>query len=132
MILSPAELARNILGHLEEAWNDGDGAAFAAPFTENADFVNIRGAYHQGKEAIAEGHRGIFQSIYKDSRIKYKLKQARALTDEVILVHSTGHLDAPSGPLAGEHEAIQCLVLVKGDEQWQIASFHNTIVAPQP
>ena len=124
------KIARELIKQLEEAWNAADGQAFGEPFTEDADFVAIRGDYHQGREAIANGHQGIFNTIYKDSRITYVLLQARTLTDNVILAHARNDLSAPSGPLTGEHIASATLVLVHKDGHWQIAGFHNTIIAP--
>ena len=124
-------VAAELIGRLERAWNEADGRAFGEPFTADADFVDIRGEHHRGREPIAAGHQAIFDSIYEGSTIDYELTQARELSDNVILAHATGVLTVPSGPLAGEHSAVQSLVLVRGDDGWKIASFHNTLVAPQ-
>ena len=123
-------IGREVLQKLEQGWNDGDGARFAEPFADDADFVDIRGQHHRGQEAIAAGHHGIFQSVYRGSQIKYALTHIRALTDDVALMHSTGNLSAPSGPMAGQHEARQTIVLKREGDGWKIASFHNTVVAP--
>ena len=69
--------------------------------------------------------------IYKGSSTNYKLIQARELLDDVILAHAMGVLRTPSGPIAGEHCAVQSLVLVREGKEWKIAGFHNTLVAPQ-
>ena len=122
-------VAREIVARLEQAWNAGDGAAFGAPFTADADFVDIRGDHHRGRDAIAHGHQAIFDSIYKGSTIHYEVTQTRELIGGVLLAHGTGRFQAPAGPLAGEHRATQSLVLVRGEEGWEIASFHNTLVA---
>lgn len=124
-------VAAELIGRLERAWNEADGRAFGEPFTADADFVDIRGEHHRGREPIAAGHQTIFDSIYEGSTTDYELTQARELSDNVILAHATGVLTVPSGPLAGEHSAVQSLVLVRGDDGWKIASFHNTLVAPQ-
>jgi uncharacterized protein (TIGR02246 family) len=87
--------------------------------------VDIRGEHHRGQEAIAAGHQAIFDSVYKGSSTDYELIQVRELSDDVILAHATGVLRAPSGPLAGEHSAVQSLVLVRDDDGWKIASFHK-------
>jgi uncharacterized protein (TIGR02246 family) len=126
------EIARAVVRRLEDAWNAGDGEAFGEPFADDADFVDFRGTHHRGRQAIAAGHRGIFESVYRGSRIAYEVQQARPLREGVILVHSTAALSAPAGPLAGEHRATQSLVLVSDGAAWQIASFHNTLVAPLP
>ena len=49
---------------LEDGWNAGDAQRFGAAFADDADFVDIRGDYHQGREAITFGHQVILQSIY--------------------------------------------------------------------
>lgn len=131
MAAGAENVANELIGRLEQAWNEADGRVFGQPFTADADFVDIRGECHRGQEAIAAGHQAIFDSIYKGSSTNYKLIQARELSDDVILAHSTGVLRAPSGPLAGEHSSVQSLVLVRGAEEWKIAGFHNTLVAPQ-
>jgi uncharacterized protein (TIGR02246 family) len=131
MATGAESVANEIIGRLEQAWNGADGRAFGEPFTADADFVDIRGEHHHGQEVIAAGHQAIFDSIYRDSSTNYELTQARELSDDVILAHSTGVLRAPSGPLAGEHSAVQSLVLVRAGDEWKIANFHNTLVAPQ-
>ncbi len=126
-----ANTAREIIGRLEAAWNAADGPAFAAPFTEDADFVNIRGDYVRSREAIAHGHHAIFTTIYQGSTLHYELLQARVLTDDVLLVHVRGNLRVPAGPMAGELNSVAMLVLARTGGGWQIAAFHNTLVAPR-
>src|SRR5688500_7400 len=120
-----------IVAQLENAWNAADGRAFAVPFTEDADFVNVRAEHMRGREAIAAGHDAILRSIYAGSVNRYSLESARLLLPEVALAHVHSSLNAPSGPLAGRHEARFSLVLVREDGGWRIASFHNTLV-PAP
>jgi uncharacterized protein (TIGR02246 family) len=124
-------VAAELIGRLERAWNGADGRAFGEPFAPDADFVTIRGEHLRGREAIAAGHQAIFDSIYKGSSTDFELTGARELSDDVILAHATAVLRAPSGPLAGEHGAVQSLVLVRGGDGWEIAAFHNTLEAPQ-
>jgi uncharacterized protein (TIGR02246 family) len=126
----PEKIARDLIEQLEDGWNTADGEAFGNAFTEDADFVAIRGDYHRSREAIAKGHHAIFNSIYKDSRASYELLRARALADGVILAQARSDLSAPSGPLAGEHSSVSTLVLVRDGKDWRIAGFHNTLVAP--
>lgn len=125
-------VAEEVLRTLEQAWNAADGAAFGAPFTDDADFVAIRGDHHRTRAAIARGHQAIFDTIYRGSTIRHELTQARALADDVILAHSTQTLDAPGGPLAGTHRSTSTLVLVRTPDGWRIAAFHNTLVQGQP
>jgi uncharacterized protein (TIGR02246 family) len=123
-------VAAEIIGRLERAWNGANGTAFGEPFAFDADFVDIRGEHHRGREAIVAGHRAIFRSIYEGSSVDYELTGAKELSGDVILADATGALSVPAGPLAGEHGAVQSLVLVRGGDGWEIAAFHNTLVAP--
>jgi uncharacterized protein (TIGR02246 family) len=131
--LAPSDRAalESIVGQLEAAWNAMDGAAFAAPFASDADFVNIRGEHFRGQPAIAAGHAGIFKTIYAGSTNRYTVESGRLLRPEVALVHVRSELDAPHGPLAGRHGACFSLVLTKEPGGWEIASLHNTLEAAQ-
>jgi uncharacterized protein (TIGR02246 family) len=120
--------AQAILDRLEAAWNGADGAAYGEPFTADADFVAIRGDRYTGREAIAQGHQGIFDSIYAGSTSQFQLLQARPLDDRVVLVHARMTVDSPSGPLSGEHSSTATVVLVERDGRYEIAAFHNTLV----
>jgi len=119
----------NVIAELERAWNAGDGQGFARLFTEDADFVNIRGEHHRTRPAIARGHQAIFDSIYKGSAVRYEAKSARVVAPTVLHGLVRGTLNVPSGPLAGEHNALATLVLVEQQGTWQIAVFHNTLIA---
>ena len=122
-------VGEDLVALLEKAWNAGDGAAFGAAFTGDADFVAIRGDRHKSRAAIAAGHQAIFDSIYEGSTVRYEVVQERPLTDDVLLVHVAATMDAPSGPLAGRNESTASLVAVRHDDEWRIAAFHNTLVA---
>jgi uncharacterized protein (TIGR02246 family) len=127
--MDPKSTAEAIVKQLEDAWNAADGAAFAAPFAPDADFVNVRGELHTGEQAIAAGHQGIFVTIYAGSTVRYEVRQARELTDGVILAHIDAVLNVPTGPLAGEIKALVSIVLVGNGDEQRVAAFHNTVVA---
>ncbi len=121
----------SILAELESAWNAGNAAAFGAPMMEDADFVTIRGDHLRGRQAIVASHAHIFSTIYAGSRNHLSLESARPLSENVALVHARSVLEAPTGPLAGRHEARSSMVFLREDGTWRITSFHITLV-PQP
>jgi uncharacterized protein (TIGR02246 family) len=127
--LSPADTAEiaAIVQQLQEAWNRADGDAYGAVFADDADFVNIRAEHIRGRQAIAAGHSGIFRTIYAGSSNRLVLDSARLLRPEVALVHVRSGLEAPTGPLAGTHEALFSMVLTREARGWRVASFHNTL-----
>jgi uncharacterized protein (TIGR02246 family) len=69
-----------IASDLEQAWNAGDGEAFARRFTEDADFVNIRGEHFRTRPVIAAGHQAIFDSVYRGSVVRYEPAGVRRRT----------------------------------------------------
>jgi len=127
--MNPQDIAETAAKRLEAAWNAADGAAFAAPFAPDADFVNVRGELHSGSPAIATGHQQIFDTIYSGSTVSYEAFQARELDDRVVLAHVNATLNVPGGPLAGVHRALATVVLVRDGDEHRVASFHNTLVA---
>jgi uncharacterized protein (TIGR02246 family) len=132
--LSPSDATAiaALVKSLEGAWNAGDGAAFAAPFADDAEFVNIRAEHHRGRAAIAAGHAAILRTIYAGSTNHYTVETARLIRADVALVHVLAVLDAPAGPLAGRNHALFSMVLLREGPGWQIASFHNTLQPPAP
>jgi uncharacterized protein (TIGR02246 family) len=122
------QMVTDLVGDLERAWNAADGAAFALPVADDADFVNIRGELIRTRDAIAKGHQGIFTTIYKDSVVRYEVVGVRTIAPGVLLAHVKSTLKAPAGPLAGEHRSLFTIVLVRGEHDWRIAAFHNTLV----
>jgi chorismate mutase len=53
-----------------DAWNSGNGVAFAAPFTNDADFVAFEGTHLKGRQEIASFHRQAFETVAKGSRLE--------------------------------------------------------------
>ena len=131
MTIDPEAIASNFYAVLERAWNDADGAAFAAHFVEQPSFVDIRGVAHEGGRAeLAAGHQAIFATIYKGSVNSIELEFARFLSDDIILARGRRHAQRPIGPLAGVNHSVNTSVLVRHDDgDWRAAvSFHNTLV----
>jgi uncharacterized protein (TIGR02246 family) len=122
-------LAASFVERLEQAWNIADGAAFGAQFADESDFVNVRGEHHRGATAIARGHQGIFDTIYADSTVRYRLELARELAPGVIMAVASATLDVPGGPLKGIHNSRFTMLIVEQGDDWRIAAFHNTFVA---
>jgi uncharacterized protein (TIGR02246 family) len=124
-----ATVAASILERLERAWNDADGAAFGALFTDDSDFVDIRGDHHRGAVAIGRGHQGIFDSIYAGSTVRYRLELAREIAPGAVVAVAGATLDAPHGPLQGVNHSRLTIVLVERDGGWAVTAFHNTLRA---
>lgn len=128
MTTDPQSVAADFYAQIEKAWNAGDGAAFGEPFAAAASFVDSRGQAHDGAPAIAGGHQGIFETVYRGSTVQYDLDLARNVTDSVVLTRADATLHVPGGPLAGTHHSRLTAVLQQTGDGWVAVSFHNTLV----
>jgi len=120
---------RENVKQLETGWNTKNGAAFAKPFAEDADYVIINGRYIKGRETIALGHQRIFDTVFKDTKLELTVKQVRFLRADVAVVHVSGHRDSPTRELV--QDAMITFVMTKEGKTWTIAAFQNTAVAAQ-
>ena len=117
-----------LFDRLEQAWNLADGDAFGAAFTDDCDFVDIRGTRHQGAPSVGQGHQAIFDSIYSGSVIRYRVGSARTIAPGCVLAAATATLDAPTGPTPGVNHSQVTAVATEQAGDWAIAAFHNTLV----
>ena len=109
-----------------KGWNAGNGAEFAKPFAEDADYVVINGMQIKGREAIAKGHLGIFETFYKNSNLSLSADSIRFLRPDVAIVHVSGSLKVTQGEAQRTTGARITLVMTKTGNKWEIAAFQNT------
>jgi uncharacterized protein (TIGR02246 family) len=110
-------------------WNQGSGQAFAASFTEDADYVVVNGTYLKGRQAIAAAHRQLFESIFQGSRLEGYIKSIRFLSDDIALVHLHGRPQIPGQAVpAPEQYSIQTMVAIRHADEWSITAFQNTSI----
>jgi uncharacterized protein (TIGR02246 family) len=114
-----------------DAWQAGDGAAFAAPFSEDAVFVAFDGTMLRGRDQIASVHQQLFDRWLKGSRLVEERTDVRLVGPDVAIVHTIGgtvmHGKAEPAP---ERDSIQTLVAVRGANGWSFVSFQNTRIRP--
>jgi len=122
-------LLHGVVYQLEQAWNSADAAAFATPFTEDADFIHILGGYYTGRAAIEAGHRMIFGTIYKHSTVRYSVEKIRFVRPDVATVFLRQFLQFFEGGVARDLEARPTLVAEKVDDTWQIVMMQNTRIS---
>jgi uncharacterized protein (TIGR02246 family) len=114
-----------------EAWDAGDGEAFAAPFRDDAVFIGFDGSVMRGREQIASTHQEVFDRWMKGSRLVEEGTEVRFVARDVAIVHTLGGtlMRGKSEP-APERESIQTLVAVRDAGGWSFASFQNTRIRP--
>jgi len=117
---------RNIIQSLADAWTAGDGKKFGEPFAEDADYVVVNGVRLKGCEAIAQGHQRIFDTIYKDTKLKAEILKIRFLHKSVAVVHTQGSIAKKPEAFPVVPGAFPSFVLSKENGKWQIVAFQNT------
>ena len=123
---SVVAVAQGVMTRLEEAWNAADGAAFAEPFSADADFVAIRGDLHTGSTAIAEGHQQIFDTIYRDTHNVATVQGIRFHGTDVAIVHVGWQLTFRQDQAV--HKSMCTMMMAKSSDAWSIIAFQNTPV----
>ena len=118
---------RALVDDLLAAWGRGDGHAYGALFTDDADYVAFDGSRTVGREAIASSHQRLFDTWLKGTRLVGQVEGVRFLAPDVALVLATGATLMP-GKNRPVRPSIQTLVAVKRDGDWRFAAFHNTRV----
>jgi uncharacterized protein (TIGR02246 family) len=114
---------------LTDAWNAGDATAYGDLFTADADYVVFNGMHLEGRDAIAESHRWLFDGPLRGTRLSAGSAPAtvRFVRPDVAIVISTGGMTMAGEPSPDPgHDSIQTLVAVRGDGGWRLASFQNT------
>jgi uncharacterized protein (TIGR02246 family) len=111
---------------LEAGWNAKQGALFAKPFAEDADYVVINGMYFKGRTAIEKAHQQIFNTVHKNTTLSLAIRQIRFLRPDVALVHVSGRLDAPENEKQFVADASMTMVMTRDKQGWKIAAFQNT------
>ena len=114
-----------------DGWNSGSGAAFAAPFTDDVDFVAFDGTRFRGRDELVRFHDPLFATHLRGTRLVGGVTDIRFLGADVAIVHASGSM-IPRGAThaAPERDSIQTLVAVKQEGRWSFAAFQNTRVRP--
>ncbi|WP_410658057.1 SgcJ/EcaC family oxidoreductase [Amycolatopsis sp. lyj-112] len=121
----------SVLSRLTDAWNDGDAAAYARLFTEDADYVTFFGMNMPGRVVIENAHRALFEGPLKGSKLvgggsEPKVRFVRP--DVAIVVIGGGSSLNGDQPEPGRTSTLT-YVLVEESGGWRVASFQNTRVS---
>jgi uncharacterized protein (TIGR02246 family) len=111
------------------SWNDRDAVAYARLFTEDASVVGFDGSEMHGRAEIEKSLTQIF-SDHQTGAYVAKIRQVRYLSPHIAVLRAVaGMVPAGRADLNPELNAVQTLVAVKRDGQWEAAMFQNTPAA---
>ena len=126
-----------LLSAQEAAWNRGDGPVWAAAFTPDADFINIRGDIFHGRAEIAQRHARIFAGPYLGSHVAVTIRRFTEVVPGVAVVETDQEVThfrvLPPGVAATTDGVLQThmkYVATKQADSWQFVAAQNTAVLP--
>lgn len=111
----------------QDAWNAHDMAAFGALFHPDASFVNRFATYTRGADQIVALHRGIHETVYRDSLLENELIDVDLIAEGVAVVHFWSRLAAGAAHPAGPHQVDTLLlaVVTERNGDWRIQAAEN-------
>jgi uncharacterized protein (TIGR02246 family) len=123
-LTEPAEIPRRMIA----AWNRGDADAFAAPFTDTADFIAFEGTHLHGRAEIADFHRELFATAVRGTKLEGGVRFVRLLTVDLAVVHAWARYIALPGadhPVTGR-DSMQLFVATRRDGGWFAEAVQNS------
>jgi uncharacterized protein (TIGR02246 family) len=123
-----------VVSSLAESWNRHDMTAFAAAFTEDADFVNVIGMHWRGRQEIEAKHAVTHRTIFRNSSLQIVEQSVRFLNPSIALVHVwtqvKGAESLRKGNVPETRRALMTCVMLKEAGRWLISAAHNTDIVP--
>jgi uncharacterized protein (TIGR02246 family) len=122
------EIAEGVLKRYAQAWNDNDHGALGQLLDENAAWVDVRGAYFKGRDAIQRQHQAELAGRANGSTMRAVVVDARPAARGVIVGHARAELE-----IAGQtRTGLVTFVMEHRAAGWLITSAHNSTVAARP
>lgn len=136
----PQPAIEKMLATEQTAWNAGDSEAYANEYTDDADFINIRGQIFAGKAAVKQQHAKIFAGPFNGSTINIVLRKFILISHQAALVDTdqtvTNFKGLPPGIVATAPDTLvthfKYLAMQQADGTWKFASGQNTSQLPNP
>ena len=134
----PETAIQTLLQAQQDAWNKNDSGAYAAVFTSDVDFINIRGQIFTGKQAVTDVHTKIFAGPFKGSTILIVIRAFKLLAPGVALVDTdqtvTGYIGLPPGIVPSSTGTLlthfKYIAVKQTDGSWLFSSGQNTSALP--
>lgn len=110
---------RALYARMQEGWNRGSGADFAAVFDRDADLVGPGGFHLRGRDRIASFHQTLFDGMLRGTQLVGVVRSIRFLTRDVAVVHAVG------GPTR-HRRSLHTFVAVRRSGSWRLDTFQTT------
>jgi uncharacterized protein (TIGR02246 family) len=124
---------RGLVAAQQRAWAAGDGTAFAATFTEDADFVAVDGSHLRTRAGIAASTQEGFDTFMAGTRLTDPREwHIRFAGPDLAVVVTSGVSVLWPGARTGRPQdlSIQTRVAVREGGAWLFTSFQNGRMRP--
>lgn len=124
---------RQVLAQMTDGFNRHDAGASVSGLADDADFVNVKGAWWRGRDEIEKARRAGFEGILRHARIDPIDTRVRFVSPDVAVAHVTFELSgltAADGQSIPASQEIGTRVLVRRDGRWLVAAIHSTTISP--
>ncbi|HVK24562.1 MAG TPA: SgcJ/EcaC family oxidoreductase [Actinokineospora sp.] len=113
-----------LIDDLTDAWARHDADAYGALFTEDATYISYVGTYYRGRADIVNSHRTLWSKFLSGTRLADEILDIRFLGQDTAVV--TGRGDTYKGTRPAKLTKVQTYTVVRENDRWRIAAFHNT------
>jgi uncharacterized protein (TIGR02246 family) len=124
---------RKIIVEMTEGFNSHDGKAASRMYAPDARLVTVRGDVMNGRAEIEKGLSAIFATRAKNATHSTKDVTIRMIKPDVAFAYVVNELSGlvtPDGQSLPAHQELSLRVFVRDGGAWQVAAFHNTMIAP--
>jgi uncharacterized protein (TIGR02246 family) len=103
-------------------------------FAEDCDYVAFDGTHLRGRQANAEHHQRLFDTVLRGTRLMFEGEPViRFLAPDVAVLHTVGSVVMPwQREVTARRRSNQTMVAVRESGGWRVAAFHNTRYRPTP
>ncbi|MCX4908323.1 SgcJ/EcaC family oxidoreductase [Streptomyces sp. NBC_00878] len=122
---------KRLIERQADAWNRGDGAAFANTYAEDAEFITFDGTHLRGRPEMARNFQIYFDNYTKGTRLVFTKVPVtlRYPTPTTAVVITNGCVANPGEPeCRPDSHSVQTYVAVHRERGWELVSFQNTRV----
>lgn len=122
---------KRLIQRQADAWNRGDGTAFANTYAEDAEFITFDGTHLRGRPEMARNFQIYFDNYTKGTRLVFTKVPVtlRYPTPTTAVMITNGCVANPGEPeCRPDSHSVQTYVAVHRERGWELVSFQNTRV----
>lgn len=124
----------DIIANQADAWNRGDADGYGERALPDIVFTDVIGGHYRGRDAAVALWRGIFEGLYKGTKLEQRLVAMVLVTPDVVIDETvnklTDYQQAPIGMpvIADALWSRMQQVMVRKADGWWVSSGHNVPV----